>query len=36
LNGLKDYNGIMGAKINDKLGKDWEDVLKEEISKQIE
>ena len=36
LNGLKDYNAIMGAKINDKLGKDWEDVLEKEVSKQME
>ena len=36
LNGLRDYNAIMAAKINDKLGKDWEDVLEKEISKQIE
>lgn len=34
LNGLKDYNAIMSAKINDKLGRDWEEVLNEEISKQ--
>jgi hypothetical protein len=36
LNGHKDYDAIMGAKKNDKLGKDWEDVLKRGISKQIE
>lgn len=36
LNGLRDYNKIMGAKISHKLGRDWEQLLEEEASKQSE
>lgn len=33
VNGVDDYNKVMGQKIRERLGDDWDNVLEKEISK---
>jgi hypothetical protein len=35
LNGLEDYNAIMGSRINSRLGKNWEDVLQRNFKNRV-